>query len=136
VVIVENPAATTAFAPHLNVVRAMVNRGMTNLTGKPTQTAAWLSLVSTQDVVGLKVLSAPGPNSGTRPAVVEVLVEGLLAAGLPPEHIIVWDREAVDLRLARYFDLADRYHIRVAGSAQRNPASAANHSFRKSSARR
>jgi hypothetical protein len=118
VVIVEDSGATTAFEPHLDVVRTMVNRGMTNLTGKPTLTAAWLSLVSSQDIVGLKILSAPGPNSGTRPAVVAALVEGLLAAGLPADHIIVWDRETVDLRLAGYFDLADRYHIRVVGSAQ------------------
>ena len=46
------------------------------------------------------------------------VIEGLLAAGLPPKNIIVWDREAVDLRLAGFFDLADRYGIRVAGSVQ------------------
>jgi hypothetical protein len=118
VVIVENPTATTAFEPRLDVVRAMINRGLTNLTGKPTQSAAWLTLVSTQDIVGLKVFSTPGPNSGTRPAVVTAIVEGLLAAGLPPHHIIVWDKQTVDLRLAGYFDLVDRYQIRVVGSAQ------------------
>jgi hypothetical protein len=74
--------------------------------------------VTTQDMVGIKVFSAPGPNSGTRPAVAAAVVEGLLAAGLPPKHIIVWDRETVDLRLAGFFDLAERYGIRVAGSAQ------------------
>jgi hypothetical protein len=96
----------------------MVDRGMTTLTGKATLVAAWRSLVSTQDVVGIKVFSAPGPNSGTRPDVAAAVVEGLLAAGLPPTNIIVWDRETVDLRLAGYFDLAERYGIRVAGSAQ------------------
>src|SRR5262249_49447092 len=58
------------------------------------------------------------PNSGTRPAVVAAVVEGLLAAGLPPTNIIVWDKQTTDLRLAGYFDLAARYGIRVAGSAQ------------------
>jgi hypothetical protein len=32
--------------------------------------------------------------------------------------MIVWDREVTDLRLAGYFDLADRYGIRVVGSVQ------------------
>ena len=96
----------------------MVDRGLTNLTGKSSVVAAWRSLVTTQDVVGIKVFSSPGPNSGTRPAVAAAVVEGLLAAGLPPKHIIVWDRETVDLRLAGFFDLAERYGIRVAGSAQ------------------
>jgi hypothetical protein len=118
VVIVDDPAATEAFEARPERVRAMVNLAITNLTGKLSTREAWLSLVSTQDVVGLKVFSVPGPNSGTRPAVVAAIVEGLLAAGLPPKQIIVWDRQTVDLRLAGYFDLADRYHIRVEGSAQ------------------
>lgn len=96
----------------------MVECGLTNLTGKSTSTEAWRSLVSTQEVVGIKVFSPPGANSGTRPAVVMAIVEGLLAAGLPPKSIVVWDRQATDLRLAGYYDLADKYHIRVAGGAQ------------------
>jgi hypothetical protein len=118
VVVTQDPQATLAFRPNLDRVRVMVNRGITNLTHKPTVAAAWRSLVSTQDVVGIKVFSEPGPNSGTRPAVVAVVVEGLLAAGLPPKHIIVWDRQIADLRLAGFADLEERYGIRVVGAAQ------------------
>jgi Domain of unknown function (DUF362) len=118
VVVTQDPEATDAFRPHLERVRLMVNRAITNLTHKPSVPEAWRSLVSTQDVVGIKVLSAPGPNSGTRPAVVAAVVEGLLAAGLSPKHIIVWDREITDLRLAGFAELAKQYGIRIAGSAQ------------------
>lgn len=118
VVKVQDPDATEAFRPHLERVRVMVDTAITNLTKKATVPEAWRSLVTTQDMVGLKVFSAPGPNSGTRPAVVEAIVGGLLAAGLPPKHIIVWDRQVADLRLAGFFDLADRYGIRVSGSAR------------------
>jgi hypothetical protein len=118
VVIAEHPGATEAFRPRMEAVREMVNRGITNLTRKASPREAWLSLVSTQDVVGLKVYSAPGPNSGTRPSVVAAIVEGLLAAGLPSRNIIVWDRQMVDLRLAGFVELGERYHVRVAGSAQ------------------
>ena len=38
----------------------MVNCGITNFTGKATVAEAWRSLVSTQDVVGIKVFSAAG----------------------------------------------------------------------------
>ena len=96
----------------------MANRAITNLTRKATVSDAWRSLVTTQDIVGIKVFSAPGPNSGTRPAVVAAVVEGLLAAGLPPNHIIVWDRHITDLRLAGFAELSDRYGILIAGSAQ------------------
>src|SRR5262245_1244601 len=102
VVIVQDNAATDAFLPRADRVRAMVARGLTNLTSKATATQAWLSLVSTNDTVGIKVFSEPGPNSGTRPAVVAAVAEGLIAAGLPPQHIIIWDKRQIDLRLAGY----------------------------------
>ena len=118
VVIVQDPNATDAFQPRESVVRGMVARGITTLTGKTNTTEAWLSLVSTQDTVGIKVFSEPGPNSGTRPGVVAVVVQELLKAGLPPDHIIVWDKHQIDLRLAGYFSLVKRFGIRVAGAAE------------------
>ena len=118
VVIVQDPDATSTFNPQPEKIPAMVQRGLTNLTGKATLKDAWLSLVSTQDVVGLKVFSAPGPTSGTRPAVVEAVVKSLLAAGMPPKHLIVWDKHLADLRQAGFFDLAERYGVRIAGAAE------------------
>ena len=118
VVTTQDPDATDAFRPRPEKVRVMVNRAITGLTHKPTVPEAWRGLVSTQDVVGIKVFSAPGPNSGTRSAVVAVVVEGLLAAGLPAKHIIVWDRQITDLRLAGFSELSKRYGIRLVGSAQ------------------
>ena len=68
VLIVEDSLATDELEPVPEKIRLMVDRGLTNLTGKPTARAAWLSLVSTNDTVGLKVFSSPGANSGTRPS--------------------------------------------------------------------
>jgi hypothetical protein len=118
VVIVQDPAATEAFRPQPERVQSLVDRGITHLTGKKNAVEAWQSLVSSNDVVGLKVCSTPGPNSGTRPAVVEAVVKDLLASGLPARNIIIWDKLAVDLRLAGFFDLERRYGIHVAGAAQ------------------
>src|SRR6266404_6959740 len=118
VVVVHDPAATEAFRPNPERIVAMMNQGITNLTGKARTADAWRSLVSTQDVVGIKVFSAPGPNSGTRPAVVEAVVKGLLEAGLPARNIIVWDKQLTELRLAGFLDLAERYHIRASSSSQ------------------
>jgi hypothetical protein len=116
VVIVQDDAATDAFLPRLDIVQAMVNRAITNLTAKSKVRDAWLSLVTTQDVVGLKVYSTPGPNSGTRPAVAEAVARDLLDAGLPPHQIVVWDRSEADLRLSGYFKLAERLGIRCESS--------------------
>jgi len=118
VIIVADPEASENLVPVPDKIRAMVNRAITNLTGKATVAAAWSSLVSTNDIVGLKVLSAPGPNSGTRKDVVAAVVEGLLSTGLPPTNIVVWDRHSVELRLAGYYELQRRLGIRVAGSVE------------------
>ena len=116
VVIVHDPKATTAFQPDPDRVHGMVRLGLKQLTGKE-DAAAWQSLVSTQDIVGLKVLSAPGRLSGTRPAVVRAVIRELLAAGLPPNHIVIWDRKLGDLRAAGFADLAAEWRVRVAGSS-------------------
>ena len=116
VVIVRSEDAIEAFEPKHERVIAMTHRAVTNLAGQGTVSSAWLSLVSTQDIIGIKVYSAPGPTSGTRLAVVAGVVEGLLEAGLPPKSIIVWDAHRGDLRRAGYYELTARYGIRVESS--------------------
>src|SRR5258706_515280 len=49
VLFVEDAEATDAFRPRPERIKAMVNRGITNLTGKADVPEAWRSLVSTQD---------------------------------------------------------------------------------------
>jgi hypothetical protein len=118
VVVAKDPEALEAFKPNQERIQLMVNRAITNLTERATVREAWRSLVSTQDVVGIKVYSVPGLKSGTRPAVVAAVVQGLLSAGLPPRHIVIWDKQAADLKQAGFFDLGKAYGVRVAGSAQ------------------
>ena len=118
VVVVEDPKATFNFQPDNARVEMMVNRGITDLTGQTAVADAWRSLVSTQDVVGIKVASAAGSISGTRPAVVAAVIRGLLEAGVPPQHIIIWDKHASDLRAAGFFKLAAKFGARVAGAAE------------------
>jgi len=118
VVAIENANALTDFQPDAAILQIMVNRGLTNFTGKTPVAAAWRSLVSTQDVIGIKVFSAAGMLSGTRPAVVAAVIHGLLDAGVPPQHIVIWDKHEDDLRAAGYFKLGAQLGVRVAGSAE------------------
>lgn len=118
VVSTHNSLATAAFKPVPEIVDAMVNQAITNLTAKPTVAAAWASLAGTNETFGLKVYTAPGSRTGTRPAVAAAVIKGLLEAGVPTNHIIVWDRHEADLRRAGYFELAERFGIRVEGAAE------------------
>jgi hypothetical protein len=114
--VAQDAAATVAYAPRAEVVDAMVARGVTALTGVADAAAAWRTLVSTQDVVGLKVYSLPGATGGTRPAVAAAVARGLLAAGLPATNIVIWDRRLRDLQAAGFGEVAAGLGVRLAGS--------------------
>ncbi len=117
VVVVRDDRSVKTFVPDPGRIAEMIRRGVTAATGKNSSREAWLSLVSTNDVVGIKVHTRAGGVSGTRRPVVTAVVAGLLEAGLPPKQVIVWDKRSSDLQAAGYFELADAYGIRVEGSA-------------------
>lgn len=116
VVEVYDPLATHSFDPDPDRVQGMVDTGLKALCGKRSVMEVWRSLLSTQDIVGIKVVSSPGAISGTRPAVVAALVQGLLEAGIPAGNLVIWDRRLSSLRQAGWVALAKRYGIRAAGS--------------------
>jgi len=93
-------------------VRRMVDGLVMRATGQPTVASAWGSLVAKTDRVGIKVSAAGRSVSGTTPEVVEAIVAGLSAAGIPPSRIIVWDRNLEDLVAAGYRKDSSRYQLR------------------------
>jgi len=116
VVVVEGPDTIVDLKLNREAVHDLVDRGIRDWTGADTVAGAWLSLVRTNDVVGIKVHSAPGRLGGTRPAVVEGVVQGLLAAGVPSTNIIVWDKRLSDLGASGYFSLVEQFGIRLEGA--------------------
>jgi Domain of unknown function (DUF362) len=117
VVIATGDDLLNAFLPDDARVQAVFNLGLTNFTHTTSVVAAWRSLVTTNDTVGIKIFSEPGPLNGTRPAVVAAIARGLLAAGLSPDKIIIWDKHADDLQSAGFFTLGKKLGVRVAGAA-------------------
>jgi hypothetical protein len=117
VVVVHDALATDAFRPRSDRVRELVSRGLTRLTGKPTVQAAWMSLITTQDVVGIKVNAAAG-LAGTRPEVAAALAESLLAAGLKPNQVVIWDRLSADLLSAGFNEVGKQLGVRVLSAHQ------------------
>ncbi|MCD6339687.1 MAG: DUF362 domain-containing protein [Verrucomicrobia bacterium] len=117
-VVVEDARATRAFKPDPERVRRMLTAGLTNLARAGSVRAAWAKFLKPDDVVGVKVLSAPGPMAGTRPAVAEALVRSLIEAGFRPGNIILWDRRRRDLERAGFGRIAERYGVALAGSVE------------------
>lgn len=115
VVIIHDPLATDAFRPTLPRVESMVERGLRGWTGKHSAREAWLSLLTTQDIIGLKVYSAPG-LAGSRVEVAEAIARSLLTSGFAQEHIVIWDKLEADLQSAGFTEMGRRLGIRVMSS--------------------
>lgn len=118
VIAVRHPLATEAFKARPEIVELMVERGITRLTGQTNPIAAWRKIAGTNETIGIKVYTATGRNVGTRPEVAAAVVNGLIAAGVKRDHIIIWDRQIADLRAAGFTTLGETLGIRVLGAAE------------------
>ena len=118
VVVVADREATRFFQPQPMAIKRMVTTGMQRLTGEANVDRSWRKLFAPKDVVGIKVVSAPGPIAGTRPAVVMAVVAALRQAGMPGNNIIIWDGHRSDLRRGGYLDLAAKLGVRALGARE------------------
>lgn len=66
------------------ILAGMVDRILTEITGKKDVKQAWLSLVSPKDIIGLVPTPMMNP---THQELLEVIKESLLTAGIPEENI-------------------------------------------------
>jgi uncharacterized protein (DUF362 family) len=99
---IENSDAIADYEANSGVVRHMVDDLVMAATGEPTVSSAWGSLVKPSDVVGIKVCSNGAPLFSSHPAVVDAIVAGLAEAGVPPQNIVVWDRQEHLLKVAGF----------------------------------
>lgn len=78
-------------APEGKPVKAMVDLAVMTLTGKGTPEAAWKSLFSPKDRVGLKPNCLGRELCWPHPATVDAIVEGLVLAGVTHGNMVMWD---------------------------------------------
>jgi uncharacterized protein (DUF362 family) len=113
VYVVHNPDAIHDYETNPRAVRTMVDRLVLAATGQPDVGKAWASLVSPNDKVGIKISAAGGELFTTHHAVVNAIVDGLVAAGHPRGSIIVWDRSLEGIKDAGYKPATDGYRLRA-----------------------
>jgi uncharacterized protein (DUF362 family) len=74
------------------VVREMLERGMRELTREASTIDAWRRFIRADDVVGIKVNAGGRPNVVSAPEIVAEVVRNLMAVGLKPAQIYVYER--------------------------------------------
>jgi uncharacterized protein (DUF362 family) len=101
-------------------VRKELERGMAELTGEKKMGKAWAHFARPKDVVGIKVNPIGEAILSTKPEVVDAIIAGLMAAGVPKTNIVIWDRRLFQLEAAG-FTAARFPGIRILGTEMKGP---------------
>jgi hypothetical protein len=95
-------AAADDMLTGLDYTPAAVHRafeaGLKELTGERTLAGAWSSLVSPDDVVGIKINCIAAPRVSSSLASINETIAGLKSAGVKENAIVIWDRMDRDFR--------------------------------------
>jgi uncharacterized protein (DUF362 family) len=78
--------------PDPAVVREMISRGITGLTGLAKPEDAWRRFFDSRDVVGIKVNCSGAPRVCSNPVVVADIVRNLVDVGVKPSNIFIYER--------------------------------------------
>jgi hypothetical protein len=84
------------------VVSEMMTRGMCSLTGEATAAAAWKRFFEPTDVVGIKVNCGGHPFVVSAPEIVAEVVRQLMAVGIAPSQIYLYERFQNQLDAVNY----------------------------------
>ncbi len=85
-----------------SVVREMLSRGMRELTGQAKERDSWTHFFSPSDVVGIKVNCSGAPGIMSTPEIVAGIVDNLVAVGVAPENIHIYERFLDQLQSVHY----------------------------------
>ena len=107
----QEASALTHLEENPAIIRRMVDRLVRAATGQTDSVKAWRSLVAPTDHVGIKIAAAGGRYFASHHGIVEGILDGLEQAGIPRDRVIIWDREADDLRTAGYVSEHGGYQV-------------------------
>ena len=91
--------------PDPTIVREMMTRGMLALTGDRDVRDAWARFVTPADTVAIKVNCSGAPGIMSSPAIVAEIVRNLMAVGIKPDSIWIYERFQNQVDTVHY----DRY---------------------------
>jgi uncharacterized protein (DUF362 family) len=86
------PGLVNGYAVDGPAVEALTDQLVMAATGQHSVEAAWRSLVSPRDHVGIKISAAGGRYCSTHRPIVDAVLRGLAEAGVPESQVVVWDR--------------------------------------------
>lgn len=79
-----------------------INRAVQQITGTTSPGAAWKTLFSAKEKVGIKLSCLPGLPLSSSKGVVMAIVNGLRSAGIDGDNIYIWERTGRELEAAGF----------------------------------
>lgn len=93
---------------------AYLDRALVKITGHSSPAAAWKSLFSPGEKVGIKLSCLPGKPLSSSYGLVMAVVDGLKSAGIREKNIFIWERTGRELERAGF--TLSRSGVRVVGT--------------------
>jgi len=97
-------------------LRQMLDASITQLTGIDDARAAWSALFAPGERIALKVNTIAGASYWTHVPLVMAIAQSLQDAGVPAEHIVIFDRLSRELQGAGYTLNTDGPGVRCYGT--------------------
>jgi uncharacterized protein (DUF362 family) len=84
------------------IVRRMLERAMTELTGEGSVRDAWAKFIDPKDIVGIKINPSGAPACCSSPELVREIIAAVESVGVPPRNIVVYDRYSYEMDIGSY----------------------------------
>jgi len=102
VVEIREPKAIVGNRVSQPMVRRMVERAMTELTGEQLVRDAWTKFIDPKDIVGIKINPSGAPACCSSPEVIREIIDGVRSVGVPLRNIVIYDRYSYEMDIGSY----------------------------------
>jgi hypothetical protein len=79
-----------------------LDQALVKITGHPSPAAAWRSLFSPRESIGIKLSCLPGKPLSSSHGLVMAIVQGLKTAGVSEDNIYIWERTNREMERAGF----------------------------------
>lgn len=84
------------------IVRRMLERAMTELTGEGSVREAWAKFIEPKDIVGIKINPSGAPACCSSPELIREIIDAIQSVGVPAQNIVVYDRYSYEMDIGSY----------------------------------
>src|SRR6201993_3330564 len=102
VIEISEPKAIVGNRVSQPIVRQLLERAMTELTGEKSVRDAWAKFIDPKDIVGIKINPSGAPACCSSPEIIREIIDAVRSVGVPARNIVVYDRYSYEIDLGSY----------------------------------